>query len=155
MADSVRERILQNVEATLRTLTVAAGYQTEFAEVARDDFRDPLSGPFPLCLVHEPDDTYTLEQNRNSSTVLSVNMALDVSVWISRPTAVKATPINAVIRDVLQVLLADPTRGGVAIWTEPTRTSVSAPGATIAQAAARLSFLIHYRHRRDDVTQAA
>lgn len=155
MTASVRERILQNVQSTLGQVTVPNGYAFTLARVERVDFTDWTQGPFPMALIHEPDDTYDVEKNRGSTTVLHVNMALDLLVMIRKPAAEKATPINALIQDVQTAMLEDTTRGGLAIWTEPVRTSVSVMDESQALSAARISWLIYYRHRRNDVTQAS
>lgn len=151
MTVSVRERILQNVKTTLESVTTANGYDHTISRVERVDFTDWTSGPFPMALIHEPDDSYEVEKNRGASSVLYVSMALDLLVMIRKPSADKATPMNALIADVMTAMLEDHTRGGYAIWTEPARVSVSVMDEAQALSAARLSWVIYYRHRRDDV----
>lgn len=147
MTASVRERILQNVESTLDAMTT-----TRFAKVVRADFYPWTGGPFPLAMVFEPDDTYRQEQNRGSSTILSVDMALDVMCVLQKPGVDKATPTNEVVANVIKALLTDPTRGGLAIYTDPARVSVSVMDEAQSLAAAQLSFVVHYRHLRTDPT---
>lgn len=154
MADSVRERILQDVEATLRMVKTTNGYANTIAKVMRVDFTNPFNGPFPLALIHEPDENYTLIGSRGNDDVYQVDVNLEIGLWIEKPGASKATPMNSLLADVKKALMVDRTRGELAISTRPSRVTMSVLDETMTPSAATVSWVISYRHLGSDPATA-
>ena len=159
MADSVAERIIKNLQATLEQVTVANGYANTLHMVQRlqqdgqapiagngvhlidgDDvveFDGPLAGPFSLVSRRRHVDFVIIAQQADAETAMSASELM-----------------NSLEADVRRAINADPTRGGVAVNTEETQAGETDVQIGMPELRRVLGYDIRYRHRRTDPTIA-
>ena len=147
MADSIREKIMANVETTLEGITTAAGYNSTIQRVYRIRLAGLNIQEFPSIVVipgreinaEEPVDRYT------------ERLSFVLECWLKEASKDDiATQVNKLVADVQKALLVDYTRGGMAINTkllgnEPFYNDVNAPYGGVD-----IEIEIHYRHQYSD-----
>lgn len=159
MTESVRERILQHVQATLEAVTVEHGYQTTLQSVQRFQQDGQQLSVVPVAVLVEGGDDVELDGPMNGYDGL-VSHALTLSVVLihRQDTDVDSQPaaqaMNRLIADVQKAMQADPTRGGVAINTEEIGVGELDAEEGQPELVRTVGYRIRYRHRRTDPTIA-
>jgi hypothetical protein len=153
MADTtIKERIMQNIAGALGSITKANGYSVDIASVQRYRYSGLNLATVPLLHLRAGDD----EVMRDKMTAPYVARRFEVYVsFVDRPdpnadARSSDEMLNAVGADIEKCLMADPTRGGLAIWTgnpDWMEAVVNEDEPHLAQA---YRFPIDYRHHFKD-----
>lgn len=157
MADSRRELIMKNIQATLQGVTVALGYANTLLAVERVLQRgQSLQAPMAY-VIEGDDDIINKEASGQSGLLLRRTLQVGVTLVVQQDEAIDSRSaseaMNSLISDVQKVMQVDCTRGGSAIDTH--EDSVSAIQITEGQPelSSTVVYRIDYRHRRTDPTQ--
>lgn len=154
MADSVRERLMKNIQAALETITVGNGYANTLNAVERTLQRGQSSAP-PMAYVLEGDDDVIEQAPLGYLTRhLSVGIVLAVQQDDDVDARSASEVMNGLIADVQKALQVDPRRGDLAVDTKETAVSPVQIEEGMPVLSATLAYRIHYRHSRLDPTQA-
>lgn len=115
--ESIRERILQHVETTLAAITGTGEYHTRLETLARGQAEPSNLDQLPAVRIAEGEEVVEEGNNPCVTRTLSVLIRSWVSVPADDPSASLPTLHNRLQADIERALLADPTRGGLAIVT--------------------------------------
>jgi len=159
MADSVREQIMKNVQATLEAITVENGYQHTLRSVQRFQQGGQQLSAVPVAVLIEGGDDVELEGPLSGSFSLTSRM-LTVSVVIIHrqdldTDARSASELmNTIISDVQTAMQVDHTRGGLALDTNEAGIGEMDVEDGQPELVQTIGYRIQYRHRRTDPTIA-
>lgn len=150
--ESVRERILTHVVATLAGITREAGYRHTIIRVVREsDTPGNTEGQFPLAIVLDPAEDYV----PLTADLWQARMTYTIELWLQSGGKSHSTTLSQIIGDVILAMCGTRTayqRGGIAAETKPIN-SVSYPSADVqAISVAHITFETLYRFRRTDPT---
>lgn len=149
--ESIKERIMQHILTALGTINKQNGYSVDIQSIQRYRHTGLNLVTVPLLHVREGDDLVL----REKKCFPLVHRQLEVYVsYIDRPDQTETRSgdeiLTAAGADIEKALLADPTRGGLALFTENPdwmEAVVSDDEPHLAQA---FRFLIDYRHHQKD-----
>ncbi|RJP17906.1 MAG: hypothetical protein C4529_13940 [Deltaproteobacteria bacterium] len=147
MPEPIRERILADLSGAASGVTKDAGYGLDMRTVARSR-REPFQNhEYPATNIFEGP-----EKKQDGPTALTtcfLSVFLEISVWDGTALAVAA---NLAMASVVKAVLADRTRGGLAIDTEEVGNKMfldeTDPNRPIGGFRVELS--IEYRHAEND-----
>ncbi len=147
MQDSIRERILVNLSGAASSVTQDAGYAVDMRTVDRCR-REPFQNhEYPATNIFEGPERK--QDGPTGLTTCFLQAILEISVWDSKALSVAA---NRAMASVVKAVLADRTRGGLAIDTEETGNKMfldeTDPNRPIG--GFRVEFTIEYRHAEND-----
>lgn len=147
----VRERVMRNVEATLRSIALANGFDHDVAVVLRVDDVGFNLDAYPAILIREA-DTQEGQTEQGREARQDNLLELELGLWI-RDEEAPPEVANAFLLDVQRAMMADPRRGGLAHDTleRGSQLIASETMAPFAYQAAR--FAIDFRHDHDDPFQ--
>ena len=117
MADSIREKIMQNIKTTLLTISVANGYVNEISSVQRWAQAGNNLADVPCIIINAGPET--LQQK--PGLVAECRLSVMIDLWIRHDTT--ANPgstdaiLNSIFADIEKALMVDYTRGGYAVNT--------------------------------------
>lgn len=157
MPDSVRERILKNVQSTLETVTVENGYGHTLRSVQRFQQQGQELKDVPMVVLIEGGDDVELEGPlAGAYSLTSRNMTIS-AVLIQRQDleedARSASEVmNSLLADVQKAMQVDSTRGGLALDTEEAGIGEMDVEEGQPELVQTVGFRIRYRHRRTDPT---
>lgn len=115
--ESIRERILQHVETSLAVIDGTGEYHTAVATIARGQADPSNLDELPAIRVTEGEEVLLEGSYPCVTRTLSVLVRSWVRVLDDRPDLMLPTLQNRLQADIERALLADPTRGGLAIVT--------------------------------------
>lgn len=147
MADTIREKILDNLQTTLQAITVAGGYVNTIASVQKWAQSGNALAALPTIIINAgPED----RENR-PGFITSCKLSVILDVYTVAATDTDAA-LNSLLGDITKALMADYTRGGYAVNT--TIKSVIPFEAIEGQPYAGLIITveIEYRHKLTDST---
>lgn len=148
MADTISERILQNVETTLTGITTGNGYSVTVQQVYRNTDASIMAVTFPYIDLPEPQ-----EDSEDVPLGLTTKfMHLTLNLFISNDTSPANKVMNNFIGDVVKALLTDHTRGGLAVDTDVKAERVTSDETAEPFLQTSMSVDIHYRHKYGDPT---
>lgn len=157
MADSVREKILKNVETTLETITTDNGYNNTVSAVQRwnhagNDVQSVTDGPVILILPGQE------QKEMQPPTRATCRLMVDLAIFIYHDViedADKSTDelMSSILADVEKALMLDASRGGNAMDTnlqgsQPFEIEGGQPYAGII-----VDLQLVFRHQLSDPTQ--
>ena len=148
MADSIREKILDNMETVLNTVTQAAGYEVTLQRV----FRVPLS-PFdsPMYPYAQLVDVGEALADGRDQPVWFSTWNLQVLIGVGNDEYIDASKrANMILASVHKALSVDPKRGGYAIDTTIIANRLILNDETMPFGGGELTAVILYRHRLGD-----
>ena len=149
MATSIREYIMDDLIADIKTVKKVNGYDNDISDGRV--FRASASvdtNAFPSVYVFEGDESIVEREYSGSNTHVVKDMEVLVEVWDSSYDDL-AGLINSIEADVIKAILADSTRGGYAIVTEQTgSTPFFVESENIGGRI--ISFNIRYEHKEID-----
>lgn len=157
--DSVRERIVKQIQATLEGITVGNGYGQSMVSVQRFMQGGQETSQTPTCVLMEGDDSVDMEGPLAGSFSLT-SRTMNVSVVVvhqqddSVDSRSAAEVMNALVADVQKALQVDPTRGGLALDTMEVGLGELDAHEGQPELIQAVAFRIKYRHRRTDPTIA-
>lgn len=152
--DSVRERIMKNMQAALEAITVENGYGNTLNAVERTLQRGQSSLPPMAYLLEGDDDAISEAPLGLLSRHLSVGVVLVVQQDDEEDARSASEAMNSLIADVQRKLQEDERRGGLAIHTEETGVSPVQIEEGMPVLSATVAYRINYRHQRLDPTIA-
>lgn len=120
---AVRESIIDNIVDTLKTITVAGGYNNDVGLVSRQPFGWNTLKPenYPAALVvwktETKDATGLQGQHIMSTMVVTIRGVVYAKEELE-------TELNEFLDDVEKALCADTDRGALAEYTDPVRITV-------------------------------
>lgn len=154
MADSVRERIMKNIQTTLEAITVANGYANTLNAVERVLQRGQSSQP-PMAYVLEGDDDVIAQAPLG---YLSRNLNVGILLVEQQDDAIDARSASEVmsglIADVQTAMMLDHRRGDLAINTEEVAVSPIQIEEGQPLLMPTIAYRIHYRHLLTDPSVA-
>lgn len=145
MADTVREKIMQNIVTVLQGITVAAGYNNTIAAVERYKAYGNHSVDIPAIVVSEGDESDSNNADPLTSCVMEVYLAVGTRQAES-DTAASGAVLNSLLGDIKKAVMTDHTRGGYAIDTEFKSIEPFEIEAGNAQIGLLISLEVQYRH---------
>lgn len=156
MADSVRERIMKHVQATLEGITVENGYANTLRSVQRFRQDGQELANLPAAILIEGGDDVDLN---GPLELTSRTMTVSVVLIQQQDTDVDAQSaselMNSLIADVQRAMQQDHRRGGVAIDTTESGIGDMNVDEGQPELVQTIGYRIAYRHLRNDPTQAA
>lgn len=159
MADSVRERIMKNIQTALQQITVANGYTTTLNAVERIMQQTQTTVP-PMLILAEGQEAVLTDGPLSGNTGLTArHLTVFVRAVVQQDTEIDARSaseaLNALAADIQRKMQEDYTRGGLALNTQ----EIGLSPVQMEPGDAPALFLdsewqVHYRHNRLDPTLA-
>ncbi len=146
MADSKREEALDNLVAALALIATGSGYNFTIGEakLGMKHFEQVPSDKFPAAYVAGADENRQNVTNRGFRSDTEASIAGYVRVTDSADTEQLERDVSRFIEDITKAVLADPTRGGKATYTEITRVKTD-KGAWVPFAGFEITVKFDYR----------
>ena len=113
MADTIREKILANIETQLKTITKANGYNNNIQLVERYKIDAASVSQLPALFIYDGVDTLESEQSYAYTRTASV----EIAGWV-RSHDNMSVEANLLLGDTHKCIMADRTRGGYAMETK-------------------------------------
>jgi hypothetical protein len=155
--DSVAERIMKHLQATLETVTVENGYANTIHSVQRlqQDGQDPVDGTGVLLI--EGDDVVEFDGIMAGPFSLvsrrkHIDLVLIAQQDQDEDSRSASELMNSLEADVRRAVNADHTRGGDAVNTEETQANENDVQIGMPELRRVVGYDIRYRHRRTDPT---
>ena len=152
MAKIVREKILEDIETTLKGISKIKGYENDIANIKRYKQSGNSLREVPCIIISAGP-----EEKTQGEQLINCRFTVNIEVWIRHDEEDIAgstdTIINSLLGDVEKALFIDYTRGGLAVNTVvtgnmPFETVEGNPYAGII-----IETEILYRHKIRDLTQ--
>ena len=157
MADSVRERIMKNMQSALEAITVENGFANTLTRVERVLQRGQSLNP-PMAIVLEGEDTVTIGPLSGNDALLSRELQVGVVLVVQQDEDSDARSasevMNSLVADVQKKLQEDYGRGGVAINTVEQAVSAIQQEEGQPILSCVIDYSVRYRHSRLDPTIA-
>lgn len=120
MANSGREKVLDNIVAALGIIATGSGYNYTIGDyrLGLKHFQEVPEDKFPAAFVAGADEARTNVSNRGFKSILQVSIIAFVKVADSSDPAQLERDLSKFIEDITKALYLDPTRGGNATFTE-------------------------------------
>lgn len=155
--DSVRERIMKNIQTALQAITVTNGYNTTLNAVERIQQQAQTTIP-PMLIVGEGEEAVLLTGPLSGNTgLVSKHLTVYVRAVVQQDTDLDARSaseaLNALAADIQRKMQEDYSRGGLAINTQELGLSpVQLEEGDTPVIYLDSEWQIHYRHNRLDPT---
>lgn len=155
MNESVRERIIKHVQATLETVTVENGYSNTLRSVQRFRQQGQVLAVMPVAVLMESgDDTDLNGPQVGSGSLISRTLTMAVVLIQQQDTDTDARSaselMNSLIADVQKAMQVDYSRGGLAINTEEAGIGEMDVEEGQPELVQTIGYRIRYRHQRTD-----
>ena len=153
MTDTVREKILDNIETTLKGIKTASGYGNDIVSVQRWEQAGNSLVKTPCIIINSGPE----EKEHRPGLIISCKFSVIIDLWIrhDKNSFVKSTDsyLSSLLGDIEKVLMIDHTRGDYAAATRilsiiPFETTSGQPYAGLT-----IECEIEYRHLVSDPTQ--
>ena len=148
MTDSIREQIIQNFQTSLRNVRKINGYQfdLDYSSVKRGDTLSVDTDVLPAIYIFEGDERI-IDREHAGRDSLILELDVNIEIWCSDADNLSRTAKN-LEADIVKAVMADYTRGGLAMYTERLGTTPffiegSAVGGRIASFFVRYEALEH------------
>ena len=152
MAKIVREKILENIEATFNLISKVNGYENDIASFQRWLQAGNSLREVP-CIVISAGP----EEKTQGDSLINCRFNVNIDVWIRHDEATTAgstdTIINSLLGDVEKALFVDYTRGGFAVNSVVTGNLPFESVEGNPYAGIIIDLEIQYRHAIGDLTQ--
>ena len=146
MADTVRERILQNLVTTLQGVTTSAGYATTLRKVTRIPASAFSLTELPMVMLVDASEE---KEDGNPAQFTRCLLHLELICW----NANYSTPSEEALKilgSVEKALYVDQRRGGLAIDTDVTGNETLIAEEAMPYGGVTIFMDVHYRHRLGD-----
>ena len=154
--DTIRERILADVQTTLSGITAAGGYKTDVASVERYRLHWDDAQEQPVLVI------YSAQEQARTATLRDAN---DVAPWTMRLIIDGIHEVgdghkyldqaaNEIYADILRAMEQDVSRGGVAVDTVPVSFAWTPTQENETRVEIHVEYDILYRTQRNDPTVA-
>lgn len=111
MADSIAEKILQNIETTLKGITIAAGYNNNIGTVERGKLSPFDTMRFPTAFILPGIDEVDRELMGGSDGFIDHFWPIIIRGWVQKAQDISKA-IESLRADFHKVMAVDPKRGG-------------------------------------------
>jgi hypothetical protein len=120
---AIRENILSNVVTTLKTITIANGYNNDIGLVSREpfDWNNILPKDFPAALVVWKKEDKDATGLQGQHILADMTVTIRGVVWAAQELE---TALNNFLNDVEKAMCVDTDRGGYGEYTEPLTITV-------------------------------
>lgn len=142
MRESVRERILQNIQTTLEGINETAGYNFTVGRVERMR-AVPLAedSEFPALFIYETSERIAQGPN----PLLTKELTVIIQTWLRSGDNDLSVQMNGITADIETAMFADVKRGGLAVDTDVVEHVFMLDTPIEVLAALHSVFIIHYR----------
>lgn len=146
MADSKREEALDNLVTALAAIATGSGYNYTIGEarLGVKSFESQASDKFPFACVAGADEDRVNSTNKSFKSDTVATIWGFVRVADAADTEQLERDLSRFIEDVTKAVLADPTRGGKATFTEVTKVRTD-KGAWVPFAGFEMTVRFDYR----------
>ncbi len=143
---SKRESVLDNVVAAIAAITTAGGYNFNVGEakLGLKHFEQTPGDKFPAAYVSGADEERGNTTNLGFKSEVSVSIIAYVRVDDAADTELLERYVSRWIEDITKAVMADPTRGGYATFTE-IRPIKADKGAWVPYAGFEMTLVTDYR----------
>jgi hypothetical protein len=155
--ESIREKIMKNLQATFEGITIEAGYSLTVQSAQRFFSTGQETAKMPLIILMEGDDTAENDALKGASSLTRRSLDVYAGLILVQDPATDPRSgdevMNAFRADVEQAVMKDRQRGGFAIDTKPPNWTAieledgKAPLNSVGH------FVIDYRHLDNDPSQ--
>jgi len=120
---AIRENILSNIVTTLKTITIANGYNYDIGLVSREPFNWNNMKPqdYPAALVVWKREAKDATGLQGQHVLADMTVTVRGVVWANTELE---TALNNFLNDVEKVMCVDTDRGGYGEYTEPLAITV-------------------------------
>ncbi len=151
---SVREKIMQQIQTTLQTITVSNGYATTLNAVERLQQSGQSHQP-PMAVLVEGDDRPLSESLQDAGGValqreLEMGIVLELVQDEAEDARSASEAMNELLADVQRAMEADVSRGSLALNTEEIGIDPVLAIEGKSKLVCVIGYRITYRHRRID-----
>lgn len=152
MADTIREKIMKNIQASLEAITTLNGYVNTIISIQRFKQSGQAVLDVPAILIAEGDEDAEYGPHPIMTKRLEIYLAVVTRQDEEADSRSAAEVVNSLTGDVIRAMANDFTRGGNAIDTiergsGPIEVEEGQPELGIL-----MRYEIHYRHGRTDPT---
>lgn len=148
MADSIAEKILQNIETTLKTITVAAGYNNNIGAVERGKLSPLDTLRFPTALILPGIDEPEGELMGGADGFIDHFWPIIVRGWVQKAIDISQA-VESVRADFHRAMFVDPKRGLANAYTR-LGSAIPAYSEDRMEGFIDCEFVIWYRTKRSD-----
>ena len=145
MADSIEEKIVQNIVTTLQGITVANGYNNTVKLVTDDPEAGLNLQLFPAIFVAVGSEV----PDRGATSVTRREMNLTLEYWLRAQINPRAAAAS-LRADIQKRMMVDPHRGANAVDTREGPSSYGLVRGEIVEAMGQTGYTIHYRTKTED-----
>lgn len=119
MADSIREQVIKNLVAAIKTVKTANGYINNIpdANVERGKTTPVDYSQVPAVFLFESDEEI-IDREYGSSVRAEHELMVDLEIWQKNENDLLPEAINQIEAEVIKAIMADQTLGGLAITVE-------------------------------------
>lgn len=150
MGDTVREKIMQNVETTLKTISKANGYNNDIASVQRWYQSGNTFSQVPCIVIYGGPE----EKEQAPDPLITCRFLISIILCIRHDEEDIPGPTDAILNNLLgdieKALMVDHKRGGYAVDTIPQSNDIFERIEGQPYAGIVVNVEIHYRHRTND-----
>lgn len=147
MADTIRDKIIDNILAALPGITIANGFNNDIGVIS-DGLVNPLGLPkYPAALIL-PDSE---DPEAGASDVSRRELTVTLRLWVGAHQTIRKK-LGGFIGDVEKKIFEDRRRGGNAVNTIEGPISYIYLQRDQVEAGADVDFIIHYRTKIGDPT---
>jgi len=145
VADPIRERVVQDLVTAIRGVRKASGYEIDIGAVDRARRTKHQQHELPAVNVWEVKEKK--ESGPAGLVTCYLSLVLEITVLDLRT---QATLCNQAMGAVVKAVLADRTRGGLAVDTEEGGNETFTGETNDPTGGVRVGIEIEYRHKEDD-----
>lgn len=143
--ESVEERILAEIAATLKTIVQGDTYWNTVRGVFRETITPGDLSHLDLMVISPSWTASMRDGGASANGIVRKTMLVDVVCWRMLATA-SATETTRICRDIEVALGVDRTRGGLATTTHPVGREAPADETTLPYAALTVRFEVYFKH---------
>ena len=149
MADTIRQKILDNMKTTLEGITVAAGYANDVNVQEWQQKGNDLepAATTPVIVINMGPE----EKEHKPSFIINCILDVVLDVWVISPANTE-TKLNSLLGDIEKILAIDHTRGGYAENTHLINAVTFETVRGQPYAGITITVKIKYKHSSTDPT---
>lgn len=120
---SIRDNIINNIESTLASITLANGYNNDIGFVTREseDFERFSTNDYPFAIIQWNNDEKETSGATNQVVLSELTVVIQGGIYA---TSGRETALNNFLEDIEKALCNDGARGNNAIYTLPVSIEV-------------------------------
>lgn len=152
MADTIREKIFENLVTTLSGISVVGGYDNDIASVERWNMNGNNKASVPAIIINSGPEK---NDDGKAYDLTHCLLTVFIELWVRQNEAESATTptdklLNSLLGDIKKALAQDVTRGGNAVDTEVTDVETFETIEGQQHAGLVITVQIEYRHQQQN-----